>query len=534
VATPSKKAQPGPKKAKKGPKSQKTHSRESSGASNLSVRFTVNDETISTSEAQVPDGPKGLGLRSSDEDITLSDRLSQDLDLEDDDGFEPGSKSCESIPHDRLTPFNNEGDIRMLPSDSKSQNSDYGSFCHTPSDTFGAPSAAPPGGGPSGDSLNHQKDLQEDNETLEQSHQSDTQREPLLPPRSHDLEEDLEADDTSSDDDAGANSSGYMRRKTRLYHQRLNPEAGEASEDSTDGVTDDIKGEPVKTLLAGIFLIFAWVATTTSLALTHEYVPEVSPLPDLVLDRVQYQSWGLDASEITIMICTLLAFLVSLFHKHRFIVLRRIFLLVGIHYYYRAVTMFVTVLPNPNEHYKCAPKSENITALIIFQRVLKLLSGMGLSINGKHIYCGDYIYSGHTMTLIMTYLVIKEYSPKKWYLFHWLSLGLTAFGVVALLLARGHYSIDVVIAYWITTRLWWTYHTLTKHEVLKSTENEDNYISRAWWWYIFIYFEKRVPTQLPREYGWPLPEKLLQWNGFRRRNLQSNEDLEAGLRPQEE
>ena len=33
---------------------------------------------------------------------------------------------------------------------------------------------------------------------------------------------------------------------------------------------------------------------------------------------------------------------------------------------------------------------------------------MGLSINGQHIYCGDYIYSGHTMTLVMTYLIIKE------------------------------------------------------------------------------------------------------------------------------
>jgi shingomyelin synthase len=82
--------------------------------------------------------------------------------------------------------------------------------------------------------------------------------------------------------------------------------------------------------------------------------------------------------------------------------------LVGIHYYYRAVTMYVTVLPKPNEHYECAPKSPNTTALVIFQRVLKLLSGMGLTINGKHIYCGDYIYSGHTMTLLMTYLVIKE------------------------------------------------------------------------------------------------------------------------------
>lgn len=86
--------------------------------------------------------------------------------------------------------------------------------------------------------------------------------------------------------------------------------------------------------------------------------------------------------------------------------------------------MYVTVLPKPNSHYTCAPKANETTAFVIFQRVLKLLSGMGLSINGKHIYCGDYIYSGHTMTLIMTYLVIKEckyrlkfdlvYEFKKW------------------------------------------------------------------------------------------------------------------------
>ena len=98
-----------------------------------------------------------------------------------------------------------------------------------------------------------------------------------------------------------------------------------------------------------------------------------------------------------------------IFFFYRFIVLRRIFLLVGIHYYYRALTMYVTALPKPNEQYQCAPKTGNdTTPFIIFQRVLKLLSGMGLSINGKHVYCGDYIYSGHTMTLIMTYLVIKE------------------------------------------------------------------------------------------------------------------------------
>ena len=75
---------------------------------------------------------------------------------------------------------------------------------------------------------------------------------------------------------------------------------------------------------------------------------------------------------------------------------------------------------------------------------------------------------------------------------------------------------------------------MTKHEMLKANENSDNYLGKVWWWHIFVYFEGHVPIKLPREYGWPLPQKLLQWNVFRRRNLQqSNEDLEAGLQQQE-
>lgn len=42
------------------------------------------------------------------------------------------------------------------------------------------------------------------------------------------------------------------------------------------------------------------------------------------------------------------------------------------------------------------------------KRVFQLISGMGLSINGKHTYCGDYIYSGHTIILVMSYLIINE------------------------------------------------------------------------------------------------------------------------------
>lgn len=82
-------------------------------------------------------------------------------------------------------------------------------------------------------------------------------------------------------------------------------------------VDPDIPGEPLKTLLAFIFLFFAWVATTTSLALTHERVPDIPPLPDIILDNVNYQSWGLDASEIIIMVATIAAITLIVFHKHR-------------------------------------------------------------------------------------------------------------------------------------------------------------------------------------------------------------------------
>jgi hypothetical protein len=59
----------------------------------------------------------------------------------------------------------------------------------------------------------------------------------------------------------------------------------------------------------------------SSLALTHERVPLIAPLPDLILDNIQYQPWGLDASEILIMISIWTAFMIALFHKHRFYII---------------------------------------------------------------------------------------------------------------------------------------------------------------------------------------------------------------------
>merc|ERR1719220_2608497 len=119
------------------------------------------------------------------------------------------------------------------------------------------------------------------------------------------------------------------------------------------------------------------------------------------------------------------------------------------------------------------------------------------------------------MTLITGYLVIKAYSPKRWYLLHYASFCLSFAGVLFLLLARGHYSIDVLIAYWITTRIWWMYHTMCNNgPLLKDSRNNRNYFRKIWWWYIFYHFERNVPIALPREYNLPIPNKVLRTKPF--------------------
>ena len=74
----------------------------------------------------------------------------------------------------------------------------------------------------------------------------------------------------------------------------------------------------------------------------------------------------------------------------------------------RALTMFVTVLPVSSRTYFCSPKSNDTTVWTAIARAVSMISGFGLSINGKQNYCGDFIYSGHTVMLVLGYLIISE------------------------------------------------------------------------------------------------------------------------------
>ena len=100
-------------------------------------------------------------------------------------------------------------------------------------------------------------------------------------------------------------------------------------------------------------------------------------------------------------------------------------------------------------------------------------------------------------------------SPRRFVILHWLSFLVSLAGICGLVVARGHYSIDVILAYFVTTRLWWIYHAMATSNINKKRSDE-NFLSQAWWFWIFHYFEKNVPSHLPRRYSISLPTSLTE------------------------
>jgi shingomyelin synthase len=58
-------------------------------------------------------------------------------------------------------------------------------------------------------------------------------------------------------------------------------------------------------------------------------------------------------------------------------------------------------------------------------------------------------------------------SSRRLVLLHWTSFIVSTVGVLMILISRGHYTVDILVAYYVTTRLFWMYHTMANNLVLK-------------------------------------------------------------------
>lgn len=197
--------------------------------------------------------------------------------------------------------------------------------------------------------------------------------------------------------------------------------------------------------------------------------------------------------------------------------MRRMFSLVGTVFLLRCVTMLITSLSVPGVHLACTSKSFG-TMSDKMKQAFHIWSKLGMSIQGVRT-CGDYMFSGHTTVITLLNHFITECTcnssnlpmirlvsdtPESWHMLHTATWVLNFFGIFFILAGHEHYSIDVFIAFYISSRMFLYYHTYAyNHSNLTLTDAR-----MRLWFPLGWFFESGGVGRVDNVFDLPFP---LRW-----------------------
>lgn len=279
---------------------------------------------------------------------------------------------------------------------------------------------------------------------------------------------------------------------------------------SVRGLKSNIASNPPperwKLCIAALYVLFVSWLTAVTMTIVHDRVPDMNkypPLPDIILDNVPHISWAFEMAEISGMTLLTIWLLVIIFHKHRFIIARRCFAIGGTVFLLRCFTMLITSLSVPGVHLDCKPRPYGSWASRLHEAYI-IWSGAGLSLQGVRT-CGDYMFSGHTVSLTLLNFFITEYTSRRIFFLHTFTWLCNCFGIFFILAAHEHYSIDVFIAFYITSRLFLYYHTLVNNRAVSKYVKTSFDAKRTWFYFpLFSFFEQNIDGRVPNEFELPI------------------------------
>ncbi|VDO99655.1 unnamed protein product [Soboliphyme baturini] len=265
--------------------------------------------------------------------------------------------------------------------------------------------------------------------------------------------------------------------------------------------TDDIRSHcscVLKTLVAAFYFSCSILLTSLVMVIVHDRVPDAKtypPLPDMLLDNIPHIPWAFYSCEILGCFLAAILFVIFFFHKHR-----RFFSLAGTVFLLRCITMMITSLSVPGVHLKCAAR-KNSNWYEKLDDAFHIWYGMGMSMFGVRS-CGDYMFSGHTSVVTLLNHFITEYTPDTWNYLHTISWVGNLFAIFFILAGHEHYSIDVFIAFYISSRLFLYYHSMAYNARFVTAADDRLKI----WFPLFWFLESGSPSgRIPNEFEWPLP-----------------------------
>jgi len=265
-----------------------------------------------------------------------------------------------------------------------------------------------------------------------------------------------------------------------------------------------------------VYLVAVCFVTAFTMSIVHDRVPDPGtypPLPDIFLNNIAHISWAFGVAEYLIIVLAVMFVIVVLLHKHRAIMLIRFNAIAGTVFLLRCVTMYVTALSVPGVHLKCNVRVGSTLEEKMYHS-WKIMMNFGLSMSGVRT-CGDYMFSGHTIVLTLLNFFILNYTPADWRGLQYITWFLNITGMFLILAGHEHYSIDVLIAFYISSRLFLYYHSLANSRVMvsfsepfASQRKEISVISMDHQrihgsFPMFSYLEEHINGIIENEYEWP-------------------------------
>ncbi|GAA5795801.1 hypothetical protein HPULCUR_001163 [Helicostylum pulchrum] len=134
----------------------------------------------------------------------------------------------------------------------------------------------------------------------------------------------------------------------------------------------------------------------------------------------------------------------------RYMILRRWAFIMGFLYIFRGITLLVTTLPSSLID-ECRPPEVELTGTVgqRFAFITQVIGGTALT-------CTDNIFSGHTALMFSCCMIWRVHS-RFHRVYSWVVYLLSTAGILMILFTRFHYTVDVVLAIYITYTTWDTY-----------------------------------------------------------------------------
>ncbi|GMR46353.1 hypothetical protein PMAYCL1PPCAC_16548, partial [Pristionchus mayeri] len=214
------------------------------------------------------------------------------------------------------------------------------------------------------------------------------------------------------------------------------------------------------TIVVVALTYLAKLANDATLAWMHNRVPRDSPpLRDIFFDIFPEIHGAHAIAECIMVLFSLSALLLICLHRHRWHVIRRVFFCISVAFFFRAFATASFQPPVPSTNTYCAPPF-NVSFSSLWQHTIKRFTQPSLEMLQPRVLCGDLIVSGHTLQLFMSLQAFIQYAPKRLQGLKIIFSLLACVAVVAILLSRKHYTIDVVFGYLVATRVFAEYHSL--------------------------------------------------------------------------